>query len=254
MGERTLRPMTELVFDYGHLIQLTQNSAIVINSILPLSEECIQVRYTPKEQLDECFKTTSLIHAAQTTAHGRLLLYKYLDIVGERALYHDTDSVCFLSVPGQPEPEIGKYLGDMTDQLADDFGEGSYIAKWISAGCKNYGYLVHVSGNPNDTKTIVKVRGISINTSCDNVVTFDRLKDMVLSDGKKITTVNIPSQIARIPGWRTVTRDTTKTWRVCLNKRRRVSQGRTVPYGYTDTLFDDEDYGLHDVLDSLCDE
>lgn len=197
MGEKTLRPMTELVFDYGHLIQLTQNSAIAINSILPLSEECIQVSYTPKEQMDECFKMTSLIHAAQTTAHGRLFL-------------SFTDSVCFLSVPGQPEPEIGQYLGDMTDQLADDFEEGSYIAEWISAGCKNYGYLVHVRGNP--------------------------------------------SQIARIPGWRIVTRDTTKTWRVCLNKRRRVSQGRTVPYGYTDTLFDDKDYGLLDVLDSLCDE
>ncbi|KAE8738536.1 hypothetical protein FOCC_FOCC015980 [Frankliniella occidentalis] len=204
--------------------------------------------------MDDCLKTTSLIHAAQTTAHGRLLLYKYLDIVGERALYHDTDSVCFLSVPGQPEPEIGQYLGDMTDQLADEFGDGSYIQEFISAGCKNYGMSVVIRGDPKDIKTIVKVRGISINTSCDNVVTFDRLRDMVLSDEKKLTTVNIPSQIARIPGWRIVTRDATKTWRVCLTKRRRISGGRTVPYGYQDTLLDDEDYDLLNIMESLYDE
>lgn len=90
MGERTLRSKTVFVFDYGELMQLTQDNTIVINSILPIGDDCLQINFTPVEDMDESLKTSSLIHAAFTTAHGRILLYKYLDIVGERALYHDT--------------------------------------------------------------------------------------------------------------------------------------------------------------------
>ena len=78
------------VYDYAELIQLTQDSTITINSIIPISEDCLQVRFTPIEDTDECLPTTSLVHAAFTTAHGRMVLYDALDTVGERALYHDT--------------------------------------------------------------------------------------------------------------------------------------------------------------------
>jgi len=90
MGEKTLRPKTVFVFDYGELIRLVNDSTIVINSILPLREDCLQVCFVPVEDMDESLKTTSLIHAAQTTAGGRELLYKYLDVVGERCIYNDT--------------------------------------------------------------------------------------------------------------------------------------------------------------------
>ncbi|XP_026280689.2 uncharacterized protein LOC113208067 [Frankliniella occidentalis] len=254
MGERTLRTKTVFVFSYGELIRLTQDQTLIINSILPLGEDCLQISYTPIKETDECLKTTSLIHAAYTTAHGRLLLYKYLDAVGERAIYHDTDSICFLSVPGQPDPKLGQFLGDMTDQLADDYGPGSFITEFLAAGPKNYSYKTAVGGDLNNIKTVIKVRGISVNTSSAKTVTFETLKDMILSDEQKQTLVHIPAQIARLPGWRIVTRPSSKTWQVCLNKRRRIDKERTVAYGYQGTLLDDDDYDLLNTLALLYNE
>ncbi|KAK3914482.1 DNA polymerase [Frankliniella fusca] len=233
MGEKTLRPKTVFVFDYGELIRL--------------------VCFVPVEDMDESLKTTSLIHAAQTTAGGRELLYKYLDIVGERCIYNDTDSVCFLSVPGQPEPELGPYLGQMTDQLSEDFSEGSYCCEFAYAGAKNYSFKVCVGGDPAKIRVVTKVRGLSINSSCEDTVTFDTLKHMVLSDEKIITNIDIPSQIARLPGWRIVTRPSSKKWQVCLNKRRRIHKEKTEPYGFKGTLLDDEDYEILSVLENLAD-
>ena len=161
--------------------------------------------------------------------------------------------MCFLSVPGQPDPDLGPYLGQMTDQLSDDFSEGSYCCEFVSAGCKNYAFKVCVAGDPENIKTVIKVRGISINSSCEDTVTFDTLKHMVLSDEKIITNVGIPTQLARLPGWRIVTRPSSKKWQVCLNKRRRVNKERTEPFGYKGLLFDDEDYELLSVLEDLAD-
>lgn len=165
-----------------------------------------------------------------------------------------SDSVCFLSVPDQPDPELGQYLGEMTDQLSEDYGENSFCTEFVSAGAKNYAYRVAVGGDLNQIKTVIKVRGISINSSCADTVTFDNLKDMVLSDEQKQIHVNIPTQIARLPGWRIVSRPSSKKWQVCLNKRRRVDKEKTVPFGFQGTLVDDEDYELISALEFLAGE
>ena len=207
-----------------------------------------------------------------------MVLYDALDTVGERALYHDTgklkskfhvfqnfilikltsllyfpDSVCFVAKPGYPEPELGQYLGDLTDQLADDYGPDSFCTEFVSAGPKNYAYRVAVGGDLKNIKTVIKVRGISINSSCVDTVTFDNLKDMVLNN-TPANTIHIPAQIVRLPGWRIVTRPSSKKWQVCLNKRRRIDQERTVPFGFTSTMLDEDDFDLIDVLDDLYDQ
>ena len=71
-----------------------------VTSLLPFSEECLQLTWKPVEDSEETLPTMSLIHAAFTTCLGRVQVYKYLDIVQERAAYHDTDSVAYLSRPG----------------------------------------------------------------------------------------------------------------------------------------------------------
>ena len=37
--------------------------------------------------------------------------------LARRVMYHDTDSVIYISYPGQRKPPIGKYLGDLADKL-----------------------------------------------------------------------------------------------------------------------------------------
>lgn len=86
------------------------------------------------------------------------MLYDYLKIVGNRALYHDTgktcfftlivpDSICFISREKEPEPKLGEFLGCLSDQLEDEYGVGSYATRYVSGGCKNYAYTVAFSKN-----------------------------------------------------------------------------------------------------------
>ncbi|XP_052127745.1 uncharacterized protein LOC113213911 [Frankliniella occidentalis] len=251
LGERTLRSKTEFVRNYTELARLTEDSTIRISSIIPLDDKLLQVVYTPHEDMEDSLPTTSLVNAAFTTCHGRIKLYEYLKIVGQRALYHDTDSICFISKPNHPEPALGEFLGCLTDQLQEDFGENSFAKSFISGGPKNYSYQVCVKGDENTLATVTKVRGVSINSSCSDVVTYDKLKEMVRGETES-TVVHIPSMIDR-RNWKIITRPAQKTWRVVLNKRRRVDN-KTVPYGFTGVLFDDDDYETLEILDGLWNE
>lgn len=67
---------------------------------------------------------------AYTTAQMRLKLYKYLDLLDTRVLYYDTVSCIYVSTgePGEYEPRMENFLGDMTDQL-ESYRCGSYIVR-----------------------------------------------------------------------------------------------------------------------------
>lgn len=140
-------------------------------------------------------------------------------------------------------------MGCLSDQLADDYGVGSFCTEFVSAGAKNYSYKVAVAGDLENIKTVVKVRGLTINSSCSNIVTFERLTSMVRGEFEK-TIVPIPAQIVRMPMWKIITRASSKAWRVCLTKRRRV-ENKTVPYGFVGRLMEDDDYECLSALDNL---
>ena len=76
-----------------------------------------------------------MVIAAFTTAYARLKLYDVLDMLQERVLYCDTDSVIFVSKPGDSEQPLGHYLGELTDELNDD-----HIPTFVSGRPKNYAY------------------------------------------------------------------------------------------------------------------
>ena len=247
-GEKTIRSKTVLLYSYADLIKLVTDPTKEITGFLDLSEECVQLCYKPLNDSEESLPTSSLLHAAFTTCFGRLQLYKYLDIVGDRALYHDTDSVAYISRPGEPDLPLGTHLGDLTDQVEEDYGAGSFITELVAGGPKNYGYKVAVGGDLQKVKFCVKVRGICINTSCDQLVTFENLKTMVLGDVEKMN-VPIPHKIERLPKWKIVTRAGSKNWQAANNKRRRVDTARTVPHGYN--AFEDADEEDQDLLEVM---
>jgi hypothetical protein len=254
MGEKTLRSKTEFIYDYGKLINFISDPMKEVQSLVPLSDECLQLTWKPVEDSEESLPTSSLLHAAFTTCLGRLQLYKYLDIVGKRALYHDTDSVAYISRPGEPDLPLGSHLGDLTDQVEEDFGKGSFITEFAAGGPKNYGYLVAVGGDLANTKPVIKVRGVTINLSCQDLVTFDNLKRLVMGDEDSMV-IPIPRQIARLPKWKIVTRPTSKRWQAVNTKRRRVDAERTVPHGYNAWGDEDEeDQELLEALDVLGDD
>ncbi|XP_026288119.2 uncharacterized protein LOC113213310 [Frankliniella occidentalis] len=253
MGEKTLRPKTHFIYDYEHLIRLITDPTITVTGLIPIGDECLQVTCMPAEDSEVSLPTSSLIHAAFTTCHGRLQLYRYLDIVRERALYCDTDSVAYISRPGEPDLPLGTHLGDLTDQVEEDYGPGSFITEFAAGGPKNYAYKVAVGGDVTNIKVCIKVRGITINKSCDQLVTYDNLKSMVLGDREKIN-VPIPHQIARLPTWKIVTRSSHKNWQAKNTKCRRVGLEMTVPHGFNAwEMADEEDQDLLEVMGLLGD-
>ncbi|KAK3917644.1 Translation initiation factor IF-2 [Frankliniella fusca] len=96
------------------------------------------VNSMPVEDSEVSLPTSSLVHAAFTTCFGRIQLYRYLDLVGKRALYHDIDNVAYISRPGQDDLPLGTHLGDLTDQIEEDWGPGSFITEMVCGGPKNY--------------------------------------------------------------------------------------------------------------------
>ena len=123
------------------------------------------------------------------TAQARLKLYSYLELLGERAIYFDTDSVIFTQKPEEPTVQTGEFLGDMTDEI-QKYGAGSHIVEFVSGGPKNYAFKV------NNGSTVVKVRGITLNYRNRGTVSFDSLKEMVTEDAPPAV-VEIPSKIVR---------------------------------------------------------
>ena len=82
---------------------------------------------------------TNVVVAAFMTAQARLKLFECSHTLGQRTLYYDTDSIVFVSKPGQPEPPVGSTLGDLTDELAKH-GVGTYITSFVSGGPKLYAF------------------------------------------------------------------------------------------------------------------
>lgn len=80
---------------------------------------------------------TNIFIAAFTTCWARLKLYDVVHMLDTRVLYFDTDSVIFVSRPGDVELEIGPYLGELTNELASP---GDYIIEFVSDGPKNYAF------------------------------------------------------------------------------------------------------------------
>ena len=95
---------------------------IVVTDASFVSDDVMELRYENKENFIEPNAKTNVVIAAFTTAHARLKLYSNLEQLGERVLYYDTDSVIYVSKPGEMEAETGVYLGELTDELDGNSG------------------------------------------------------------------------------------------------------------------------------------
>ena len=117
-------------------------------------------------------------------SHGGYLdfcsLYPYI-LKYERypIMYHDTDSVIYICCPGQWKLPIGKYLGDLADELAcHEIGcpgcsTGHWIVEFVSCGAKNYAYRLDTG------QVMCKVGGFSLNFSASQVVNLNSMKQAI---------------------------------------------------------------------------
>ena len=199
----------------------------VVKDVQLVNDETVEIHYIEKEGFVEENDKVNIVIAAFTTAYARLKLYDLLDLLQERVLYYDTDSVVYVHEPGKPDPPLGDYLGELTDEL-----NGGYITTFLSGGPKNYGYVT------NTGEAMLKIRGISLTYDATKILNIGTMRDLVDSyvidgDRHEKLTITIPYKITRDKKEKNiVTKRTKKDYRVVYNKRIVKENYETVPYGY----------------------
>ena len=171
-GERENKPTTAVIPSPADLYRLLCNPLLEVSNLRLCTDDIMEAVYTSRTEDAHPSVKTNIFVAAFTTCWARLKLYSYLDLLGERVLYYDTDSVIFKQAPDQPTIPVGDFLGDMTNELPD----GDHIVEFVSGGAKNYGYKTHRG------KTCCKVRGFTLNLRGQEVLNYQSLRHHILRE------------------------------------------------------------------------
>ncbi|XP_052814068.1 uncharacterized protein LOC128241135 [Mya arenaria] len=189
-----------------------------------VAEDTLQMEWTYKNDCLPVDNKTNIYLATFKTCWARLKLYSVLEDLDRRVIYFDTDSIVYVSQPGQYDPPLGDYLGELTDELS----EGEHIVEFVSAGPKNYAYKT------NTNKETCKVRGFTLHFTNSQMINFDSVKQIVTCpEALSAVTVVNPRKICRDKRKRKLyNRKEDKTYQMVYTKRRRIDNFDTVPYGY----------------------
>jgi hypothetical protein len=205
-----------------------------IKAVRIVNDEMVAVTYASIEAAVQELPSGNPVIAAYVTAQARLKLYSYLEQLGERVLYFDTDSVIYVKGEGDCDLECGDYLGDLTDEL----GSNCHIVEFVSAGPKQYGYR-SLNTDTGDVSTVVKIRGFTLNSRNAQVINFESLKRVV----KEFVEDNVRSmltvrghRIARTAERFVLTTPFSKVYKVCADKRIYLGDYKSLPYGYIGSL------------------
>ena len=215
-----------MIYEPSRFFELLYKSEFEVCDAHILNENMIEVQYRNVGEFAEQNNKVNVVIAAFTTAYARLKLYDLLDLLQERVLYYDTDSVIYVHQPCKPDPPLGNYLGDLTDEL-----NGDYITSFVSGGPKNYAYRTKKG------KTDTKIRGITLDYAATGKINHDVIRELVhlYTDGDTETkvTVDIPFKITRDKKEKNiVTKKMKKDYRIVYNKRVITENYATLPYGY----------------------
>ena len=207
-------------FDLLYSAEFEVCNARIVNDVM------LEVQYKTAEEFIEQNDKVNVVVAAFTTAYARLKLYDLLDMLQECVLYYDTDSVIYVHKTGEPNPPLGNYLGDLTDEL-----NGDYITSFVSEGPKNYAYRT------KNGKTETKIRGITLDYTTSGKLNHDVVQALVhLSvncETEAKVTIDIPFKITRDKKEKNiVTKKMKKDYRIVYNKRVITEGYETLPYGF----------------------
>ena len=226
-AQRSNLTKTKMVTEPKEFFQFFDPAKYEVSDARLVNDETVEVHYKEKDEFAEQNDKVNIVIAAFTTAYARLKLYDLLDLLQERVLYYDTDSVIYVHEPGKPDPPLGNYLGDLTDEL----DAGDYITTFISGGPKNYAYVT------NNGKSETKIRGITLDYAATKKINLDVMRHLVHSHvnchTEEKVTVDIPFKITRDKKEKNiVTKRMKKDYRVVYNKRVITENYGTLPYGY----------------------
>ncbi|XP_055341431.1 uncharacterized protein LOC129590302 [Paramacrobiotus metropolitanus] len=224
LGMQDNKPNTKYISSPEEFYRMLLSGEYHIHSWDLFSDDVLQLSYTRESLFVEQNPHANVVLAAFTTCWARLHLYGYMEQVQDTLLYFDTDSIIFVNRPGISVPPTGKFLGDLTDELQP----GQFMTQFVSLGPKTYSYKT------NDGKSVVKVKGFTLNGQTSEVITFERMVG-VLEKKTDFLVAEYPDSIKRDKKTMTLKQvDLCKRLSFTYDKRRIVDvDWSTLPYGYT---------------------
>lgn len=181
-GQEQNKTKIKFVKDYkGWLEYMAHNKYVISEVDMTINDVAVLFYKETSESFVPDNFTVNVILAAFTTAYGRLKLLDVMLELGERVIYHDTDSIIYRVKDNEPEPPLGNNLGDLTNEISE--ADGGYITEIICPGPKNYAYKT-ASGK---TKCVVK--GFTLNHSSSKTLNFEVIRDMLLYNTHEIVEV-----------------------------------------------------------------
>jgi len=173
LTERNDRTQRRVITEPKELYNFLSVPGIEVTNLAFASDDVVWIswKHSAEERVPNLRHTNEVI-GAYVTAGARMHLYRYLDRLGERAIYCDTDSVIYIQPKDEPNlVETGDKLGDMTSELRIT----EYTSKLVSGGPKNYAYTV-IDTVTSRANTVCKFRGITLNYSAKQLVNFDVIR------------------------------------------------------------------------------
>lgn len=228
-GQRENQTKMDVVRQPTDLYSLDNNPSREIKHITIINEEVLLVSWEHKDEAYDCLKAVNVSIAAYVTTQARLKLYSYLEKLGDRVLYYDTDSIIYISREDEWDVPTGTSLGEMTDELAE-YGTGSYITEFVSAGPKNYSYTVYSPLTDTYNQTC-KVKGFCLNYEAAQQINPTIMKQMILNPDSEAILIR-QQLIRRTDTRQLVTKNESKVYRPCLEKRRFDKDHDSIPFGY----------------------
>lgn len=113
-------------------------------------------------------------------AQARIRLWTELNKLGERVLYHDTDSIIYENSPDGYNIPLGQTLGEWEDETG-----GLPITKFVSTGPKCYSYAV--KKDDGSLKYTTKAKGFSIHAEGEKVINYEGMKNIIQNAGSHLS-------------------------------------------------------------------
>ena len=94
---------THYIYEGKELIQKITDRTSRITDFHIVRDDTILLQTQPKKEFIQASNLTNIFIAVFTTCLARKSLYHYMDILGPRCLYTDTDSVIYTQKPHETE-------------------------------------------------------------------------------------------------------------------------------------------------------
>jgi len=237
LAQRPNMSKTVIINSYNTYWDLISDPKKEITAELMVTDDTCMTTWNYIEDEDDQVYNYNIAVASYVTAYARLellnLMEKIENIRQYSVLYHDTDSVLYYRDLNDQQIECGDFLGDLTDEISKNYGEGSKCFQFVSLGPKNYGYSVNTENN--ETISENKCKGIALTSDASNCITIEKMIDLAINyaDYQISDEILIPQrQFLLNKHCQIFTRYFDKVYKAFSEKRIIKNKNLTLPYGY----------------------